>query len=401
MSTESQVETLSKLSVAFTPHKPISIPNFLAGRQDLLYRVADAVNTEGLHVILYGDRGIGKTSIARVLARWLDEPNNEQGRRCIFVSGSTNDTFATLWRKATQEILLAEQQIGFGQHQTAIITGRADAGDSLKNPNDVRLFWQSLPNPSVVIIDEFDKISTNSDARGLMADTVKLFSDYNVRVKLVIVGVGESIDELLKEHQSISRNIAQLHVEPMTTAELSQIIHKGYEYAGLSYEPNLDSKMAMLSQGYPHYTHLLGLWSGRQAVENNEDNVDSNHLELAIPRALKNAEGGLQHQYEKAIVSSRKDALFPQILLACALAEKDSLGRFSVRAVQEPLKRITGIDYITGAYQGHLAKFCEEERARVLVRSGKQKSYRWRFTNPQLIPYILLKGISDGLIQEY
>jgi Cdc6-like AAA superfamily ATPase len=253
----------------------------------------------------------------------------------------------------------------------------------------------------VVIIDEFDKISADSDARGLMADTIKLFSDYNVQVKLVIVGVGESIDELIKEHQSISRNIAQIHVEPMTIAELSQIIQKGYEYAGLSYELNLDSKMATLSQGYPHYTHLLGLWSGRQAVENNEDKINSTHLELAIPRALKNAEGGLQHQYEKAIVSSRKDALFTQILLACALAEKDSLGRFSVRAVQEPLKRITGIDYITGAYQGHLAKFCEEERARVLVRSGKQKSYRWRFTNPQLIPYILLKGISEGLIQKY
>lgn len=398
MTIKPEVEPLVRLSVAFTPHQPISIPDFLSGRTDLIYRVTDAVNTEGLHVILYGDRGTGKTSIARVLTKWLDD---KQGRRCIFISGSSNDTYTTIWRKATQEILLAEQQIGFVQHQTAVITNRVDVGDSLKTPNDVRLFWQSLPNPSVIIIDEFDKISINSDARSLMADTIKLFSDYNVQVKLVIVGVGESIDELIKEHASISRNIAQVHVEPMTVAELSQIIRKGYEYAGLKYESNLDTRIAALSQGYPHYTHLLGLWSGRQAVENSQDGVTSEHLEIAIPRALRNAEGGLQHQYEQAIVSYRKDALFAQVLLACALAEKDSLGRFSVRAVQTPLKTITGLDYVTGAYQGHLAKFCEEERGKVLIRSGKEKSYRWRFINPQLIPYILLKGISAGLIKDY
>jgi len=282
-----------------------------------------------------------------------------------------------------------------------MVTGRTYVGDSLNNPNDVRLFWQSFSNPSAIIIDEFDKISIDSDARSLMADTIKLFSDYNVQVKLVIVGVGESIDELIREHQSISRNIAQIHVEPMTATELSQIIQKGYQYADLKYEVGLDTRMAALSQGYPHYTHLLGLWSGRQAVENGQDEVTSKHLDLAIPRALKNAEGGLQHQYEKAIASSRKDALFTQILLACALAEKDSLGRFSVRAVQSPLKTITRVEYISAAYQGHLAKFCEEERGKVLVRSGKKKSYRWRFTNPQLIPYILLKGISEKRIAEY
>jgi GTPase SAR1 family protein len=400
MTKYSQADTLARLSTAFTPHQPISTPDFLSGRKDLLYSIIDAVNTEGLHIILYGDRGTGKTSIIRVLSKWLDKTSDKQDKYCITISGSTNDTYTTLWRKATQEILLSKQQIGFAQHQTAMITDRIDAGDTLKNPNDVRLFWQSLTGLTVIIIDEFDKISIHSDVRGLMADTIKLFSDYNVQVKLVIVGVGENIDELFKEHQSISRNIAQIKVEPMTVTELSQIIQNGYGFAGVTYEKGLDVKIATISQGYPHYTHLLGLWSGRQAVENNEYEITSEHLHLAIPRALKNAEGGLQHQYEKAIVSSRKDALFTQVLLACAMAEKDSLGRFSTRAVQPPIKNITGIDYISGAYQGHLSKFCEEDRGKVLVRTGKKKSYRWKFTNPQLIPYVLLKGISDKLITE-
>jgi hypothetical protein len=55
--------------------------------------------------------------------------------------------------------------------------------------------------------------------------------------------------------------------------------------------------------------------------------------------------------------------------------------------------------FSSGAYQGHLAKFCEEGRGPILTREGKKKSYQWRFVNPQLIPYIILQGINDGLIE--
>ena len=58
----------SALSKAFTPHQPISLPELLSGRLELLYSVQDSVSTEGLHVVLYGDRGTDKTSLARVVA---------------------------------------------------------------------------------------------------------------------------------------------------------------------------------------------------------------------------------------------------------------------------------------------------------------------------------------------
>jgi hypothetical protein len=153
-----------------------------------------------------------------------------------------------------------------------------------------------------------------------------------------------------------------------------------------------------LSQGYPHYTHLLGLWSGRNAIRNNRTNVTSDDLAKAIPSALQNATGGVQQEYERAVATTQPGALFEDILLACAIAPRDSVGRFSAVAIRQPLQKITGTWYDTGAFQSHLAKFCLPVRGPVLRRSGERRNYKWQFVNPQLIPYVKLYGVSMGRI---
>jgi hypothetical protein len=269
---------------------------------------------------------------------------------------------------------------------------------SVVSPSDARIFLESMESRLVIVIDEFDRIH-DENTRALLADTIKYFADHSVRTTLVLVGVGQTLSKLLQEHSSIARNVAQVKVEPMELDELAQVIQKGCKYCGLTFETGLDAEIAKLSQGYPHYTHLLGLWSGRKAIEASRLHVTFDDLNKAIPDALRNAVGGLQEQYERATYSAMKATLFKEVLLACALARKDSLGRFGVGAIQEPLKLITGKEYGTGAYQAHLGRFCEIDRGPILEREGKQKMYRWRFLNPQLIPYVVLQGVSQDMIQ--
>jgi hypothetical protein len=394
-----QPAVLEQLNKAFTPNRPIDLPEFLAGRQRLLYRANDAVNTTGLHVVLFGDRGTGKTSIARVLGHMVQEPERRDGRRVLMTLGNSSDNFSSVWRRVFQEVLLAPRQMGFAPNAGDLALQRFDAVET-NEPNDIRLMIQSLPNPPVIVIDEFDRIPPESDARRLMADTIKLFSDTNVTATIVLVGVAESIGELIAEHQSISRNIAQVQVDPMSIPELRQIVEEGFARAGLQFEPDLDERIARLSQGYPHYTHLLGLWAGRRTVEQNRKVVTLPNLEAAVPDALENATGGVQHEYERAIASSRQNTLFKDVLLACALADKDPLGKFSARDIKEPLRAVTGRDYETGAYQSHLAKFTEPQRGSILKKSGSRRSYKWRFVNPQVIPYILLEGQNDDRLPQ-
>lgn len=129
--------------------------------------------------------------------------------------------------------------------------------------------------------------------------------------------------------------------------------------------------------------------------------MTNSDLEGAISSAIENAAGGIRQDYEMATTSSQPDNLFKDVLLACALADKDSLGRFSVNALREPLRSILHRPTVRAvAYQGHLAKFCEPQRGPVLKRTGSRHNYRWQFINPQLIPYVKLDGIRRGTIHQ-
>jgi len=397
MANTNQIMAIDRLSRWFTPNRPIDLPEFLSGRLGLIFRIRDAVNTQGLHIILYGDRGTGKTSLARVVSHMVQEPDSKDGTRAILVSCDSNDDYSSIWRKIFQEIMLSQQQLGFGQQSAAITIGRMDIEGPIKNPNDVRILVKSSRNPIVIIIDECDRVPTTNNARRLMADTIKLFSDTNVNSTIILVGVAESINELFVEHQSIARNIAQVLVEPMDNAELAEIIQKGYTNSNLEYEEGLDYKIAALSQGYPHYAHLLGLWAGRRAVQAGHSKVTHLDLEQAIPSTLQNTAGGIIQEYEVAVDSSQPDNLFKDVLLACALADRDSRGRFGIKSLQEPLRKILNRPTIRAvAYQGHLAKFCEPHRGPVLKRTGNRRNYHWQFVNPQLIPYVKLDALERG-----
>ena len=387
----------SRLFKAFTPTSPISLPDLLSGRENTLLRLQFDVLTPSQHVLLYGDRGVGKTSIARVLAVAVQEADIESGTRSIVVSCDTEDTFGSIWRKAFQEILLAERRLGFAQRGVRNIIGRFDPSGPLDSPNDLRLLIDSLPNPSVVVIDEFDR-ARDPQVRALMADTIKLFSDNETRCTIVLVGVGGSIEGLIASHESISRNVDYVLVELMAAHELAGIIERGFASAGLGFEPGLDFRIARMSQGYPHYTHLLGLWSGVRALRRGGDTVVGEDLDMAIPDSIQNAAGGIRLEYDRATDSTQPNNLFKEVLLACAMANKDVRGGFSLSAVREPLQKILARPIKPVSYQRHLAAFCELDRGPVLIRTGRRRNYRWQFANPQLVPFVRLQGINDGFI---
>ena len=63
----------SKLWEAFTPSRPKYTSRFFAGRRWALQRIITAVEQDQAHIVIFGPRGIGKTSLANVLAESASE----------------------------------------------------------------------------------------------------------------------------------------------------------------------------------------------------------------------------------------------------------------------------------------------------------------------------------------
>ena len=388
---------LVRLGSVFTPAAPIQNEDLFSGRNDLLVRIAHAVSQRGMHCILFGERGVGKTSLANILPSTLASSGAELVVAAI--NCDTSDDYSSLMHKLMQEIIAVTEMpnIGFGRDFTEIQSPLSQSLPESPRPNDVRRLLQAVGANVLLIIDEFDRI-VDQDLLRLISDTIKTLSDRAVPATFVLVGVASNVDGLLREHRSIERCLMQVRMPRMTSDELAGIIDNGLEQVDMAMEDTVRWYIPAVAQGYPHYAHLLALESAWRSVKEDRKEVNLNDIESSIGDAINHTEHSIQDGYLKAVYSANRTALYEQVLLACALADTDNLNFFSAQAVQGPLSRILGSNREIPAFARHLDAFCKEERGPTLVKEGQTRRYRYRFAVPLLRPYVLLQGIAKGLI---
>ena len=389
-------------SKAFTPASPVSEDELFAGRIGQVRRVIDAINQTGLHAIIYGERGVGKTSLANILSsRLVSRAGVEAIAPRINCDGT--DDFTTLWKKAFEKIAMVEsaEGIGFGPVTTQTVGTAKDLLDNGEKvtPDTVRRLLEKIGRNRllVVILDEFDRL-TNKRTRRAVADTIKALSDHAVSATVVVVGVADTINELIVEHESIHRALIQIPMPRMNTAELYEILDKGTSKLGMSIDVEAKTEIANLSQGLPNYTHRLGLDATRVAIDDKRLHILSVDVKPAVEKAVANAEQSLQDNYRRAISSPQKGNLYGRVLLACALAQADEFGYFAAADVRKPLSKIMGRKYEIPAFAKHLNDFSQPARASVLKKSGEKHRYRYRFTSPLMQPLVIMKGMVNRMV---
>jgi len=107
----------------------------------------------------------------------------------------------------------------------------------------------------------------------------------------------------------------------------------------------------------------------------------------------------LKDSYEAATRSNQARALFRHVLTACALARPDDAGYFTPAAVRDPISSILKRPMEIANFQDTLRDFAEK-RGKILERTGEARSYRFRFANPAMQPYVIMRGIRDGIVND-
>jgi len=268
-----QTETTRiRLRDAFMPSQPVIGRSMLAGRIDLLSQLIQAVEDQRAHVVVYGQRGIGKTSLLRVFT----EIAREAGYLVLHETCGAATQFDDLFHSAAAQIPLRYYApIAPTDEQSEQGGGLADLlPDTGSGPNRVsRILAQVTGTRVIVILDEFDRVADNRFQRDV-AELMKNLSDSSARVQIVVAGVAENLQELIVYAPSIRRNVIGLPVGRMSDAEVAEIMTIGEDYAGVRFEPPAAARIVEIAQGLPHLARVLchhaslhALSAGRTAIE--------------------------------------------------------------------------------------------------------------------------------------
>ena len=88
-----------------------------------------------------------------------------------------------------------------------------------------------------------------------------------------MVGVAETVTDLIAEHRSIERALTQVAMPRMTLEELMEILEKGTRKLGMSITEVCQRRDCTSLTGIPSYTHRLGLYASRNAIREKRDEV--------------------------------------------------------------------------------------------------------------------------------
>lgn len=309
---------------AFRPAQEVDNPRFFAGRAKQVSELTDALHVVGSTPLIFGDRGLGKTSLAIQMkhiaegeiellgALGLRDRAFSEDQRChallVTCTDETRNFDGLIQRliNAAEKVDLSSKKPIYKPRHVAKRTtsftvwlkfiSKTDTTEFI--PKEARPSYQDFSpteklqylidciaetsrQPVVFIIDEIDLLE---DTRGL-ASFIKATS--GKRAKFVLVGIASDFGNLLADHQSIGRSLVGVRVPLMDQEELHQIIDNAQDYLNyynipITFGYSARAHIVRSAEGFPWLAHVIGEASLLKASAAGHDEVTGNDVLDAI-----------------------------------------------------------------------------------------------------------------------
>ena len=373
-----------KLRKTYTPAQPMGDRGLFAGRRDLLSTVIRAIEDTRVHTIIYGQRGIGKTSLLHVVA----DAAREARYLVVYVSCGATGSFDETFRAIASEIPLrfhAAYGPKAAEAEAGGVFGQLLPSEPISPRLASEICGKVIGTRVLVIVDEFDRCGS-LDFRRDIAEFLKNLSDRSVRVQLVIAGVAENFDDLLESGVLIQRNVIGLEVSRMSVEEARDLLRMGQEFSGVEFEENAIELLVAAANGLPYIISLLAQHAGLAALTQGRMSVSRADVLTAVDNALAEMKGRIPRrswaQLSRVMAEGADNLLGP--LAAVAKAEN---GRFS----SEDIKTAS-----LGPLEMARAQALVDRLAReggLIVREGDETVGQYRFLDQNVLPYLWLKAV--------
>lgn len=390
----------SNVRHVFTPYQPIMDKELFFGREKEVSNVIKQLNTPGQHSILFGDRGVGKSSLANITAEMLKTltDGNLIKKRC-----SSDDTFISIIEGLLNQSGV-DLTISSSQQQTEVsgsgginVPGlRVGAKAGEKGTTNFSGLTEKANSPSWVaevikeqkalfLLDEVDVIS--DDAKKKVAELIKLLSDSGSPLKFLVVGIAETSSELTNGHPSVQRCLKETHLPKMSDKEIEELISNGAQKIQLSFSGSAMRKITSISAGYPHFAHLLALKASEKVICEDRKRIELHDVNEATNDASGDAEGTLKTIYHEAIRSSNTEE-FKKILIAASVIKDEE---FKAEKWRDSYHELWGAKIEQKWLNNYLTKIVSEDNSFILKRLAKGV---YKFNDPRMPSYIRLVNLS-------
>lgn len=352
----------------FTPALAIGDPARFAGRQAQLDHVAEALQSEGTQIVIFGNRGVGKSSLARQLESFA---RGDQGVidkikipphstpdylvvsiecddtivdvRTLVLRFLTDDGALAPWIpwKIEKQTTSAEGTLGFDIKVVKVGGKGGDTKTLIQESVDADLYGtfgnaiahileSKVVSGILFIIDEVDRISNRSELASIIRSRGS-----DPRVKFALVGVAATPQELITNHESIVRQISDGCVEmpPMSRGELAEIFvqaHEALSEDDIEFEAEAQEWIIDIAKGHPYYVHLLGKHSLIRAVTEGVSRITRGLAQEVLSDIANKGTATVQEAiYKKAIGHS---FVREYILKSFASVESEEINTTSIYA---------------------------------------------------------------------
>jgi Cdc6-like AAA superfamily ATPase len=376
----------AQLREAFTPTRPKQDATLFSGRFKQMQRIIAAIEEERAHVVIYGERGSGKTSLANVLAA----KSAEAGYFVLRFACSSDLSFADIFRSFLRRMPATLLADGIG----ALSRARVENFEQLVPaqfgiPELIAALERVHDRHVILVVDEYDRV-TAEETKAKFAELIKNMSDATAPVTLVIIGVADDVRQLLGKHPSLQRTLVTVPMPLMTRREIDGIIAIGEEKSGLRFDPWVRQTIVDFAQGLPYHAQLLSLFAARHALRRQSTRVEREDLRYAVARVAEEAEPRLKDAYDLAI-GPHENASFRDVLFHAARCRTDEFGVFSAADVAAAAAGADSAGVSLLALQYPLKKLTESERGAVLRRIVAPGGLRYQFVTLMMRHHVLMR----------
>ncbi|BDB30626.1 DNA-binding protein [Cupriavidus sp. TA19] len=398
-----------KLNDVLFASQPIQSVEHLFGRRDELDQIEKALFAAGRNIFIYGDRGVGKSSLAATAANQYQSADAAH----VDIGCSPDATLKSIVANIAYQALDASRLSRNKKSSTytadlrflkAAVTSETlpvdlhkeiiSLADAIEVLREAALLHSEKP---IAVLDEFDRISDASE-RTAFADLLKQMGDKKVPMKLIFTGVASSLDELLGAHQSAIRQLETINLPKLSWDARWGIVLNAAEAFGLSVDKEIYIRIAAVCDGYPYYAHFITekiLWCAFDDPFPVTE-IKWSHYHQGLRVAIDSISAELKRPYQEAVNKRTSD--YEEVLWATA--DSEYLERFtkqmfsSYEYIMRQRRDSAALPY--EKFAARIRKLKEKNYGSILVTaSGNQGLYTYR--EKMLRGYVRMQAEAHGI----